>query len=38
MGMLQGTSIPNTPMKGAIIQFRLNRVFSLAYDENKYSV
>jgi len=36
MGMLQGTSIPNTPMKGAIIQFRLNRIFSLAYNENKY--
>ncbi len=36
MGMLQGTSIPNTPMKGAIIQFRLNRWFSLAYNENKF--
>lgn len=35
MGMLQGTSIPNTPMPGAIIQFRLNRNFSLAFNENK---
>lgn len=35
MGMLQGTSIPNTPMPGAIIQFRLSRSFSLAYNENK---
>lgn len=36
MGMLQGTSIPNTPMPGAIIQFRLSRNFSLAYNENKH--
>lgn len=35
MGMLQGTSIPNTPMPGAIIQFRLSRNFSLAFNENK---
>ncbi len=36
MGMLQGTSIPNTPMRGATVQFRLSRSFSLAYNENKH--
>ncbi len=35
MGMLPGTSIPNTPMPGAIIQFRLIRNMSLAYEESK---
>ena len=35
MGMLPGTSIPNTPMSGAIIQFRLTRNMSLAYEESK---
>ena len=35
MGMLQGTSIPNTPMRGATVQFRLSRSFSLAYSEGK---
>ncbi len=35
MGMLQGTSLPNTPMPGAIVQVRLNTNFSLAYNENK---
>ncbi|MDD4097342.1 MAG: hypothetical protein PHC30_01100, partial [Lentisphaeria bacterium] len=35
MGMLPGTSIPNTPMADAVIQFRLNRNLSLAYHDHK---
>ena len=35
MGMLQGTSLPNTPMGGATVQVRLNNSFPLAYNENK---
>ncbi len=35
MGLLPGSSIPNTPMPGAIVQFRLRASFSLAYEPNK---
>lgn len=36
MGMLPGTSTPNTPLGGAIVQLRLTRNFSLAYNESKF--
>ena len=36
MGMLPGTSTPNTPLAGAIVQLRLSRNFSLAYAESKF--
>lgn len=35
MGLLPGSSIPNTPMPGAIVQFRLRASYTLAYNSNK---
>ncbi|MBN2451660.1 MAG: hypothetical protein JXR77_14825 [Lentisphaeria bacterium] len=35
MGLLPGSSIPNNPMPGAIVQFRLNASYSLAYSPVK---
>ena len=36
MGLLPGNPIPNTPMPGATVQFRLRTSYSLAYDPNKH--
>ncbi len=35
MGLLPGSSIPNTPMAGAILQFRLRRLAALSYNPRK---
>ncbi len=35
MGLLPGSSIPNTPMPGATVQFRLRASYTLAYNPNK---
>ena len=35
MGLLPGSSIPNTPMAGAIVQFKLRRQSALSYNRRK---
>jgi hypothetical protein len=35
MGLLPGNPIPNTPMPGATVQFRLRASYTLAYNPNK---